>query len=255
MFIQPIILKGQHLLAGVTIHTMCTQYTPATPSHLVELAELGGLGPVALPAEQWTAETFPGYAAPILLRNPVGTSACALARFGLVPRWCHDANPASTPSRRTYNARSETVAEKPSYRAPWRERRFALVPLLNYVEPCWESGHAVRWRLHQPDRTPFAFAALHEHWTDPSTGEPIRSFSLPTVNADAHPVLRRMHRPGDEKRQLLVVPPADFSRWLNASVPEAHRLMLDVADDKLTGEPAVPEALPPSADQQTLLDF
>ena len=234
---------------------MCTHYTPATPQHLIALAELGGLGPLALPNDHWPAETFPGYAAPILLRNPDGTAICALARFGLVPRWCRDAIQATTLSRRTYNARSETVAEKPSYRTPWRERRFALAPMGHYFEPCWESGRAVRWRLHRSDHAPFAVAGLHEQWTDPLTGEQIRSFSLLTVNADAHPVLRRMHRVGDEKRQLVVVPPTDFGRWLHASAADARRMLLDMAGDNLTGEPAAPLALSPDEAQQSLLDF
>ena len=51
---------------------MCTNYTPATPTHLLALAELGGLGRLVLPTEPWPAETFPGYLAPILLRNAAG---------------------------------------------------------------------------------------------------------------------------------------------------------------------------------------
>lgn len=237
------------------MQTMCTNYTPATPAHLIALAELGGHGPIVLPGEGWSTETFPGYAAPILLRNPNGTTACALARFGLVPRWCKDAAQASTISRRTYNARSETVADKPSYRTAWRECRFALAPMLDYFEPCWESGRAVRWRLHRPGHAPFAVAALHEHWTDPDSGERLHSFSLLTANADAHPVLHRMHRPGDEKRRLVVVPPAKFGHWLDASSSEANEMLLGIPGDDLVGEPAAPPAWPQQVAQQTLLDF
>lgn len=236
-----------------TIKTMCTNYTPATPSNLIALAELGGLGALAPPAEGWPVETFPGYAAPILLRSDQGPAVAAVARYGLVPRWCRDVAQATALSRRTYNARSETVAEKPSYRAPWRERRWALAPMENYFEPCWETGRAVRWRLHQPDHTPFAVAGLHETWLDRGSGELVHSFSLLTVNADAHPVLRRMHRPGDEKRRLVVVQPADFGRWLNASTDEAQRLLQTPEYDGLIGGPAPrlnwPEQVPP---QQSL---
>lgn len=234
---------------------MCTNYTPATPLHLIELAQLGGLGQIGLPAPAWPIETFPGYAAPILQRDRDGTIACTLARFGLVPRWCRDAAQATTLSRGTHNARSETVVDKPSFRAPWRESRFALVPMLGYFEPCWESGRAVRWRLHQPGDMPFAVAALHERWTDPATGGHTPSFSLLTANADAHPLLHRMHRPGDEKRLLLVVPPADFGRWLTASAADAKALLAAIAGDDLTGEPAdVSVSRQPPA-QQARLDF
>jgi putative SOS response-associated peptidase YedK len=231
---------------------MCTNYTPATPRHLLSMPALTG---AVLPAASWSDETFPGYLAPIIVRGPTGAPVCELASYGLVPRWCKDARQATTLSRRTYNARSEAVNEKPSYRAPWRDRQFALAPLLNYFEPCWETGRAVRWRLHRPDHAPFAVAGLHEHWTDRSTGEIVHSFSLLTVNADAHPVLRRMHRPGDEKRRLVVVPPEAFDRWLDASPDQALAYLRGSGDDGLTGEPAPRPTGPRGAAPQRSLDL
>lgn len=231
---------------------MCTNYTPATPSHLLSMLELTG---TVLPAASWPAETFPGYLAPIIVSGPGDAPVCELASYGLVPRWCKDAQQATTLARRTYNARSETVANKPSYRAPWRARQYALAPMLNYFEPCWETGRAVRWRLHRPDDTPFAVAGLHEHWTDRGTGEIVHSFSLLTVNADAHPVLRRMHRPGDEKRQLVVVPPEAFGQWLDASPDQALAYLRDSGDDGLTGEPAPRPTVPRRAVPQQSLDL
>lgn len=227
---------------------MCTNYTPATP------AALGGLPVLAqapLPPQAWPAETFPGYPAPIVFSAAAGQTVCEVARFGLVPRWSRDARQATELSRRTYNARSETAAEKPSFRGPWRERRYALAPMLAFYEPCWESGRSVRWRIASHDGLPFAVAALHEEWTDRDTGELVRSFSLLTVNADGDPLMGRMHRPGDEKRMLVVVPPAYHARWLHASPEEAAALMQRAAPGVLVGTPApLPsQGLPP---QQTL---
>ena len=65
---------------------------------------------------------------------------CELARFGLIPHWSKDTNI----GKRTYNARSETVAEKPSYRTPWRRRQFAIALADAIYEPNYESGKAVR---------------------------------------------------------------------------------------------------------------
>lgn len=214
---------------------MCTNYTPATPRQLLTLPELAG---VALPEQPWPAETFPGYRAPIVLRGSEGVTVCELASYGLVPRWCKDAGQASAVSRRTYNARAETVGEKPSYRAPWRERQFALAPMRNYFEPCWESGRAVRWRIRRLDEAAFAVAGIHERWTDRATGEVVRSFSLLTVNADGHALLGRMHRPDDEKRMLVVVPPAAYGQWLGASLEEAQQMMQRMPAEGWVAEPA-----------------
>lgn len=224
---------------------MCTNYTPATPAHLMAMP---GLTSVVMAPQAWPPETFPGYGAPLLTLDKEGHLRCDVGRFGLVPRWCKDVEQASQIGRRTYNARSETVAEKPSYRAPWRERQFALVPMLDYFEPCWETGKAIRWRIAPPGGGVFTVAGLYEHWTDRTSGEMVQSFTLLTVNADQHPLMKRMHRPDDEKRMLVVVPPQSRMQWLQASTLQAAAMLGPGSDEPLTGEPA-PRGVPP---QQSL---
>jgi putative SOS response-associated peptidase YedK len=228
---------------------MCTNYTPATPHHLLPMTELG---PVDWPVGDWPPETYPGYLAPILVAPVSGASVLQgrLARFGLVPRWCRDAEHATTVGRGTYNARCESVREKPSFRRAWRERRFALVPMLNYFEPCWETGRAVRWRVARADGQPLLAAALHEQWSPPGSSEPVHSFSLLTANADAHPLLRRMHRPGDEKRQLRLVDAREAHEWLNQSADVALDWLARLPEVALVGQ-----AAPLRLDPQGALDF
>lgn len=237
---------------------MCTNYR-APNSRIVH--DMQGLSGVQMPAGDWAEEVFPGYTAPIVTRGAAGPAAmplvCSLARFGLVPRWSRDAQHGTELSRRTYNARSETVAEKPSYRTPWRERQYALVPMLNYYEPCWESGRALRWRIAPASGEPFAVAGLHERWTDRLTGETVQSFTLLTVNADGHPLMGRMHRLGDEKRMLVIVPPAQYAHWLGATPEQALQLLQHPFDPPLAGEP-VPRTLAapaPMAPAQGALDL
>lgn len=121
---------------------MCTNYTPTRNQKWV--AQHVGAD---LPSEPYPAEAFPGYAAPIALVGRQGNAQCRLARFGLVPHWAKDA----TLGRKTYNARTETVAEKPSYRTAWRKRQFAIALLDDFFEPNWETGRAVRWRIKRAD--------------------------------------------------------------------------------------------------------
>lgn len=227
---------------------MCTNYTPATPTHLLNMAELGVQH---WPAPSWPPETYPGYPAPIVLIGAQGQPVCEVARFGLVPRWCKDASQAGDMARRTYNARSETVAQKPSYRAPWRERQYALVPMADFFEPCWEDaaqhgGKSVRWRIARVDNKPFSAAGLYERWTDRSSGEIVSSFTLLTVNADGHPLMGRMHRVGDEKRSLVIVPPERSAAWLQATPDEAAAMMHTMPVDEWRGAPA-PRGAPSSA--------
>ena len=167
-------------------------------------------------------ETYPGYAAPLVVKSHrSGRVASGLARFGLVPAWAKD----DKISRYTYNARSETAAEKPSYRTAWRQRQFGLVLVDDFYEPSYESGKAVRWRIQLGSGDPFGIACLWDRWQEPDTGEWVVSFSMLTVNADEHPVMRQFHKPGDEKRTPVIIAPDLHDTWLSADIAQATRLL------------------------------
>jgi putative SOS response-associated peptidase YedK len=202
---------------------MCANYTPSKRS--TQLKMLGRDVVMDYPPE-----AFPGYPAPILVRSDANGLDARLATFGLIPVWSKD----RTFARRTYNARSETVAEKPSYRGAWRARRFCLVPMERFYEPCWETGKAVKWSIHRKDQEPFAVAGIWENWTDRETGEIVTSFSMLTINGDGHPVMGRFHRPGDERRSLVVVAPSNWQRWLHATTEQAKELLLPMDAGEFT---------------------
>ena len=94
------------------------------------------------------------------------------------------------------------MASKPSYREPWKKRRYALVPMVAFYEPDYETGKALRWKIERHDKRAFTVAAIWDYWKRP-TGEGLHSFSMLTINADDHPVMGRFHKPGDEKRLLV----------------------------------------------------
>jgi putative SOS response-associated peptidase YedK len=144
-----------------------------------------------------------------------------LARFGLIPGWAKD----DKISRHTYNARSETAAEKPSYRTAWRQRQFGLLLVDNFYEPSYESGKAVRWKIELASGDPFGIACLWDRWTDPASGERVVSFSMLTVNADDHPVMKHFHKHGDEKRTPVIIAPELHDAWLSADTTQASELM------------------------------
>lgn len=195
---------------------MCTNFTPTKRSRWVR----DNFG-VDLPSD-YPDEAFPGYAAPLVVKShQSGRVACGLAKFGLIPAWAKD----NKISRHTYNARSETVTEKPSYRTAWRQRQFGLVLVDDFYEPSYESGIAVRWKIQLASGDPFAMACLWDRWKDPQTGEILVSFSMLTVNADDHPVMRQFHKPGDEKRTPVVMAPHLHDQWLSANTAQAHELL------------------------------
>ena len=195
---------------------MCTNFTPTTRAQWVK-ENLG----VELPSG-FPEEAYPGYLAPVVVKSRQSERvACGLARFGLIPGWAKD----DKISRHTYNARSETAAQKPSYRTAWRQRQFGLLLVDNFYEPSYESGKAVRWKIDLASGDPFGIACLWDRWTDPASGELVVSFSMLTVNADDHPVMRQFHKHGDEKRTPVIMPPELQDAWLSADTTQASELM------------------------------
>ena len=187
-----------------------------------------------LPAEDWRPEAYPTYPAPFIYLDE-GKPRCELAQFGLVPHWATDKKKFGL---KTYNARSETVHEKPSYRNAWKERRFGLVLVNSFYEPNWETGKAVRWRIKRSDRSPIAVASIWERIIGKDTGEIIFSFSMLTINADGHEVMKHFHKPEDEKRSIVILKDFEYLLWLNANQDQARKLLSLATDGSLKSEPA-----------------
>lgn len=167
-------------------------------------------------------DVFPTYPGPIVLKSHnTDRIAIGLARFGLLPSWTKE----ETFGRKTYNARAETVADKPSYKYAWTKRHYALALADAFYEPCYESGKAVRTMIKQANQEPMAIASIWDTWTEPETGELIASFSMLTIDASAHPIMRRMHKAEDEKRTVVPLKPELFKAWLNATPDEARALL------------------------------
>jgi putative SOS response-associated peptidase YedK len=190
---------------------------------------------VELPVTAVAADVYPAQLAPVVVKSHRDDrTAIGQARFGVIPSWAKD----DKISRHTYNARAETVTEKPSYRSAWKNRRYAIALADAFYEPCYEIGRAIRWRIARADHEPMGIASIWDRWTDPATGEVIASFSMLTINADAHPVMRRFHKPNDEKRTPVVLPADRFDDWLSATPEMAMDLLRIELMPELTAEPA-----------------
>lgn len=174
---------------------------------------------VSAPDDPGKPDVWPGYLGIFIrrLKENDHPAEAALSReailgsFGLIPHWAKDA----TTARHTYNARAETVAEKPSYRDAWRLGRHCIIPVEAFYEPDWRSGKAVATRISRADGQPMGLAGIWTGWKSPS-GEILRSFSMLTINADQHPFMNQFHKPTDEKRMVVILEPQQFDDWLDA---------------------------------------
>lgn len=193
---------------------MCANYTPSRRDQLEQFFQ------VAPPDSEFKAESYPGYMSPIIRRPSAdamrGDRACALAMFGMVPHWAD-----TKLARQTYNARTETVATKPSFRNAFKRGQFCVIPSAAFFEPSYETGKPVRWEIGAADGSPLGIAGIWEHKQDGPNGLPLLSFSMLTINADGHVLMQRFHKPGDEKRMVVILRRDQYDDWLHCPVDDA----------------------------------
>ena len=132
----------------------------------------------------------------------------------------------------TCNARSEEMAVKASYKLPWSRGQRCVIPADSFFEPNWETGKHVRWRFKRSDGAPWGLAGLWNTWVDKTTGEIFESYTMLTLNADAHPLMKRMHKPdaklaadAQDKRSVVPIEMTDVNSWLYGTQAEARGLI------------------------------
>ena len=226
---------------------MCVNYTPPQLDRLLKMAGMSLSVAIDYPRETW-----PMYRAPVFFAidtseertraEPGQQFRVDPAYFGLIPRWTKETLAQVLTKKRVTNVRSETIATKASYRAPWRECKFALIPMENFYEsyygPDKDWERPVRWEIFRKDRELFTVAALWERWIVPESGEIVLSFSTITINATGHPLMGKFHAPGDEERQQVVIPPNLRDEWLRlTNAEDARRFFIHVPADEFDSAP------------------
>jgi putative SOS response-associated peptidase YedK len=214
---------------------MCARYDPVTSPERFKQVFGTKLPPVLVgtpQADQKSTKVFPGGWAPIVRATPHGLARGVIetqkdddadeshapdheavwAVFGLIPQWAKD----TKICRSTYNARSETVADKPSFKAAWARHQHCIVPAESITEPDYATGKAVPTRIACADGLPMGIAGLWSTWTN-EQGQQTHSFTMLTINAQDHAVMNRFHKPDDEKRMVVILPRGCWKDWLLAS--------------------------------------
>lgn len=180
------------------------------------------------PQDMGKADMWPGYLGTMVRRHPqaevgnpaVPTREALAALFGLLPPWSLDTHI----TRHTYNARSETVATRPSFRVAFKQAQHCIVPVGAFYEPDWRSGRPIPTRIERADGQPMGVAGLWSAWKSPQ-GQVVYSFTLLTLNASEHPLMRLFHQPADEKRMPVILPEDRYDAWLQAGPAQSRSFM------------------------------
>lgn len=178
---------------------MCGRFTLLADAELIaeqfELPQVPELAP-----RYNIAPTQP--VAAVRLKPGNGTRELTHLHWGLIPFWSKDPKIGN----RMINARSETVAEKPAFRAAFKYRR-CLVPISGFYEWQKVDGGKQPYYIHHVDNHPLAVAGLWEHWQDPN-GSEIESCTLLTTRPND--LMEPLHN-----RMPVLVAEEDYDEWLD----------------------------------------
>ena len=190
---------------------MCGRYTLSTP--IEKLAEDFGIGR-PLPKVRPSYNVAPTQEVAAVLADASADGEVRrleMLRWGLIPPWADDPGIGA----RMINARSETVAEKPSFKRAFKARR-CLIPADGFYEWQKTNGGKQPHHIRMSSGQPFAFAGLWERWGRDE--EEIWSCTILTTGANE--ILGEIHH-----RMPVILPPDDYELWLDPEVREPDQLL------------------------------
>lgn len=197
---------------------MCSRYSLTSPPEAVR-AYFGTVNQLVFPPRYNIAPTQPV----LIVRNDLkGAREMTLVRWGLIPSWVKDPREFST----LINARSETAAEKPSFRGAMRHRR-CLVPATAFYEWTGAPGSKQPHLIRPKAGGVFAMAGLAEHWAG-ADGSELETMAILTTAANR--TMQALH-----DRMPVILDPAHFATWLDCAPGTSKGLegLLQPAPDEL----------------------
>lgn len=137
-------------------------------------------------------------------------SVIRLLKWGLIPSWVKSGESADEIRFRTFNARSETIASKPSFSSAFASKR-CIIPVRGFFEWQHLGNRKIPWYIYRADNDIMSLAGVWSEWTDNNTGEVLSTFSVVTTGANE--LMSEIH---NSKKRMPVVLERDAERlWLD----------------------------------------
>ncbi|GAB4457470.1 MAG: SOS response-associated peptidase [Anaerolineales bacterium] len=188
---------------------MCGRFTLTVDPAQFQDAFPGFLFPAKFAPRYNIAPSQPVLAIPNDERN-----AADFFIWGLIPMWAKDPSIGA----RLINARSETLAEKPSFRGSFKHKR-CLILADGFYEWKTAAGKKTKtpYYIHLTDRRPFAFAGLWDSWESPD-GSSLKTCTI--ITTQPNELLASLH-----DRMPVILHPRDYAKWLDPS-PQTPKSLL-----------------------------
>jgi putative SOS response-associated peptidase YedK len=151
-----------------------------------------------------------------------------LVKWGLIPFWVRDSKAASEIRMKTFNARAETIREKPSFRGAVKSKR-CLVLCRGFYEWQQRGSEKIPHYIYLEGEPPLAMAGLYDDWTDRETGEVTQTCSIITMAAN--PLMEKIHN--SKKRMPVILQKGVERSWINPELTAEDALkQLKPVDEK-----------------------
>jgi putative SOS response-associated peptidase YedK len=163
-------------------------------------------------------------------------------KWGLIPFWAKEPKT----GYKTINARAETVAKSPAFRAAFKHRR-ALIPADGFYE--WKKINKTKqpYLIQRPDRENFAFAGLWEHWEN-EEGHMIESCAI--ITTESNDQIKQLH-----DRMPVILEPQDHELWLDPNTkPDKAQKILRPYEKELVMRPVSRKVNNPSNDDPSCIE-
>jgi putative SOS response-associated peptidase YedK len=154
-----------------------------------------------------------------------------MMNWGLIPFWVKDQKTAEDIRLKTFNARSETIFEKPSFRTSIKNKR-CIVIVDGFFEWRLVKGKNYPYYIQAAEKDAFAMAGIWDSWTNKETEEKLSTFSI--ITTKANPLLEMIHN--KKKRMPAILRKADEFRWLESdlSKEDVYSILTPVDDSALS---------------------
>ena len=187
---------------------MCGRFTLHTPEDQIrEAFNLDHTEPLGLNP---CYNVAPSQQIPVI-RDTESSREMVFAQWGLVPNWSKEPKTKYP----TINARIESVAEKPTYRTPFKRRR-CLIPADGFFEWKVVNGHKIPHHIRMRNLSVFAFAGLWDRWE--GEGQTLDSCTI--IVMPANEVMKPLH-----ERMPAIIAPAHYDLWLDSRITDKNEIM------------------------------
>lgn len=171
-----------------------------------------------------------------------------LLKWGLIPSWIRTISDANEIRFKTFNARSESIKDKPSFSGSFKSKR-CLIPVKGFFEWQHIGNEKIPWYIYHSDDEILSLAGLYDEWVEKNTGELYCTFSI--ITTDANEMMAEIHN--SKKRMPVILDKVLEKKWIDLtySLSDAQDLLKPYPSENLKAHTISPIVNSKSANRNT----